>query len=89
MFWEHFVLKRLLEFWKDVKLIVVHSGPPYFYVIDMKDVEWHKHFHSRTNDNGVFHEQWNFLHIEKSIVSLFPDLSKSVVENAIKMIPGV
>lgn len=80
-------IKDYLEFWKDVKLIVVHPQEPFFYVIDMKEVEWHKHFHSRTKTpSGIMHEQWNFKGIEKPITHLFPDITKETIESCSKLI---
>ena len=80
-------IKDYLEFWKDMKLIVVHPQDPNFYVVDLKEVEWHKHFHSRNTDtNGNFHEQWNFKGIEKSIKDLFPDLTDETIQSYSKMI---
>jgi len=81
-------IKDYLEFWKDVKLLIVHNHEPYFVVIDMKDVEWHKHFHSRTygKDNRMF-EQWNFGGIQKGIKDLFPELPDEIIKKARGMIP--
>jgi hypothetical protein len=82
-------IKDYLEFWKDVKLIVVHNYEPYFIVIDMKDVEWHKHFHSRKYiDNNSMIEQWNFGGIQKGIKSLFSELPDDVIKRARAMIPN-
>jgi len=78
-----------LEFWKDVKLLIVHNHDPYFIVVDLKDIEWHKHFHSRDyrESDGKMFEQWNFANIQKDIKSLFPDLTDDIINKAIAMIP--
>ncbi|MCX6750188.1 MAG: hypothetical protein NTZ83_01915 [Candidatus Pacearchaeota archaeon] len=82
-------MKDYLDFWKDVKLIIVTPQEPYFYVVDLKDVEWHKHFHSRQNmkDQHLF-EQWNFLNIYRPIQNLLPNLSEENLKKAIAMIPN-
>ncbi len=82
-------IKDYLDFWKDIKLLIVHPHEPYLIVVDMKDVEWHKHFDRRTYlDNGKMFEQWNFAGIQKDIKSLFPNLSDEIIKNAIDMIPN-
>jgi hypothetical protein len=82
-------IKDYLEFWKDMKLIVVHPQDPHFYVIDMKEIEWHKHFHSRTKTpTGLMHEQWNFAGIEKPITSLFPNLIEEAIKSSSALIHG-
>ena len=82
-------IKDYLEFWKDMKLIIVHPQDPHFYVIDLKEIEWHKHFHSRTKTpDGLMHEQWNFAGIEKPIKSLFPDLTDDAIKSACSLIHG-
>ena len=80
-------MKDYLEFWRDITFIVVHPHPPYFYVIDLKDVEWHKHFHSKTGENSTLMELWNFIGIEKDIKTLFPELDDKTLKDAINLIP--
>ncbi len=62
-------IKDYLEFWKDVKLLIVHNYEPYFIVVDIKNIEWYKHFYSRDyreSDRKMF-EQWNFAAIQKDV----------------------
>ncbi|HRZ85638.1 MAG TPA: hypothetical protein P5277_02550 [Candidatus Paceibacterota bacterium] len=83
-------MKDYLDFWSDIKLVIVHNREPYFYIVDLKDVEWHKHFHSRQHreqDNSLF-EQWNFFHINHPIKYLLPNLSDEAIKKAISMIPN-
>ena len=79
-------MKDYLKFWKNTILIVIHPREPYFFVINLKDVEWYKHFHSRTKNNRTLYEQWDFLKIEKPIQELFPSLSEDTIKKAINMI---
>lgn len=82
-------IKDYLEFYKDMKLIVVHPQDPHFYVIDMKEIEWHKHFHSRTKTpEGSMHEQWNFAGIEKPIKNLFPNITEDAIKSSSELIHG-
>ena len=80
-------MKDYLQFWPEAYLVVVHNYDPFFIVIPLKDVQWHKHFHSRTKNDGHLYEQWNFIEIQKSIKDLFPDLSEETINKAIEMIP--
>lgn len=80
-------MKDYIKFWPEAYLIVVHNHDPFFMVIPLKDVEWHKHFHSRTKKNETLYEQWNFAGIQKPISELFPDLSEETINQAIRMIP--
>jgi hypothetical protein len=81
-------IKDYLEYWGEAKLIVVHHKDPYFFVIDLKDVEKDKHFHSKGRDfRGVLLEQWNFKEIEKDIKSIFPDLKDEKIDEAKRLIP--
>ena len=81
-------MKDYLHFWPEAYLIVIHTFDPFFTIIPLKEIEWHKHFHSRTTNNGNLYEQWNFAGIQKSLRDLFPDLSESVIKKAIDMIPS-
>ena len=80
-------MKDYLQFWPEAFLIVVNNYEPFFSVIPLEDVEWHKHFHSRTMNNETLYEQWNFAGIQKSIKDLFQDLSDETIQKAINMIP--
>jgi len=80
-------MKDYLQFWKETYLIIVHNHKSFFTVIPLSEVEWHKHFHSRTKNNGHLYEQWNFAGIQKSIHHLFPNLPDSEIKKAIEMIP--
>ena len=80
-------MKDYLQFWPEAFLIVVNNYEPYFSVIPLKDVEWHKHFHSRTTNNETLYEQWNFAGIQKPITELFPNLSEETINKAVAMIP--
>ena len=80
-------MKDYLQFWPEAYLLVVHNSEPNFIVIPLKEVEWHKHLHSRIQNNGTLYEQWNFAGIQKSIKDLFPDLPESAIKKAVEMIP--
>lgn len=80
-------IKDYLQFWPEAYLIIVHHLEPFFNVIPLKDIEWHKHFYGRTGEGKDLREQWNFAGIQKPITDLFPDLSEEVISKAIAMIP--
>ncbi len=80
-------IKDYLEFWGDVILIVVYPYEPYFYIIDVKDIEWHRHFYGRKGDGKDMREQWNFIGIQKEIKDIFPKLPDDAIQKAIGMIP--
>jgi len=80
-------MKDYLQFWPEAFLVVVTNFEPFFAVIPLKEVEWYKHFHSRTSNNGTLYEQWNFAGIQKSIKDILPDLPNEVIQKAIDMIP--
>ena len=81
-------MKDYLQYWPEAYLIVVNAYEPYFIVIPLKDVEWHKHFYGRTNTNGSLYEQWNFAGIQKTIKDLFPEISDETIKKAVNMIPS-
>jgi hypothetical protein len=74
-------IKDYLEYWKDVSLVVVHHRMPYFRVIHIKDIKWHRHLYDRKEG------WWDFLPIEKDIKELFPGITEEAMEKAIKLIP--
>ena len=80
-------IKDYINFWPEVYLIVIHHQEPYFNVIPLKDVEWHKHFYGRTGEGKDLKELWNFAGIQKTIQDLFPNLSENTIKKAIEMIP--
>jgi hypothetical protein len=80
-------MKDYLKFWPEAYFIVVNNYEPYFIVISLKEVEWHKHFYGRTGEGKDLKEQWNFAGIQKSIKDLFPDLPESAISKAIERIP--
>jgi len=80
-------MRDYLQFWPEAYLFIVHNKEPYFTIIPVKDIEWHKHFHSRTKNNETLYEQWNFAGIYKPLKELFPDLSEEIINKAIEMIP--
>ncbi|HJZ18611.1 MAG TPA: hypothetical protein VJ208_00725 [Candidatus Nanoarchaeia archaeon] len=85
----NFHYKRLdeyLEYWKETKLIFVHPYPPYFFVVDLKDVEISMCQREQTGINE-WTDYWDFGSIEKRIEDLFPDLKDDVLEDAVKLIP--
>ena len=82
-------IKDYLEFWKDMKLIIVHPQEPCFCVINIKDIEWHRHFHSRKNfENGRMQEQWNFAAIQKPIKEIFPELTDESIKSYSELVHG-
>lgn len=80
-------MKGYLDFWDNTNLVIVHNYPPYFFVINLKDVAWHKHFHKRTKRDNQFEEQWNFAGIQKGIRDILPELPEEALQIAINMIP--
>lgn len=80
-------MKDYLQFWPEAYLVVVHNHDPFFTVIPLKEVEWHKHFYGRTGEGKNMIEQWNFIGIQKPIQHLFEDLSEETIQKAIGMIP--
>jgi hypothetical protein len=80
-------IKDYLEFWPEAYFIVVNNHEPYFIVIPLKEVKWHKHFYGRIGEGKDLKEQWNFAGIQKTIKDLFPELSESVIKKAVEMIP--
>ncbi len=81
-------MKDYLQFWPEVYLIVIHTFDPFFSIIPLKEVEWHKHLHSRTTNNGKLYEQWNFAGIQKNIKEIFPEMPDLAIQKAVEMIPG-
>ncbi|MEK6910522.1 MAG: hypothetical protein AABW82_02005 [Nanoarchaeota archaeon] len=81
-------IKEYLQFWPEAHLVVVHNHEPFFIVIPLKEIEWYRHFHSRTSNNGNLYEQWNFAGIQKSIKDILPDLPDRALQKAIEMIPS-
>lgn len=80
-------IKDYLDFWDNASLVVVHNYAPYFFVINLKDVAWHKHFHSRLKTGDTLIEQWNFAGIQKGIKDILPELPEGAIQKAIGMIP--
>jgi len=80
-------MRDYLQFWPEALLVVATNYEPYFTVISLKDIEWHKHFHSRTNGNGTLYEQWNLAGIQKSIKDVFPNLPEEIIQKARNMLP--
>ena len=81
-------MKDYLEFWPESYLIIMNNYEPYFMVIPIKEVKWHKHFHSRNGSGKDLIEQWNFAGIQKSIKDIFPELSETALAKAVGMIPN-
>ena len=79
-------VKNYLEFWESTKLIVVYPNEPNFIVVDLKEVEWHRHFYGRKGEGKNMREQWNFIGIQKNIKEIFPELSDDIIEKAKGMI---
>ena len=80
-------IKDYLQYWPSAHLFIIHPHEPYFILVNLKDVEWHKHFHSRKEINGRLIEQWNFAGIYKSLKEIFVEVSDTVIGQAIAMIP--
>ena len=80
-------MKDYLQFWPESYFVIIHTFEPFFTIIPLKNIEWHKHFHSRTINNGRLYEQWNFAGIQKSLQDLFPALPDSAIKKAVEMIP--
>ena len=82
-------IKDYLDFWTNSYLIVIHNHEPYFFVINVNDIEWHKHFHMRKNEGKELIELWNFAGIQKGIKDIFPEISDNAINTAINMIPKI
>ncbi len=80
-------IKNYLQFWPETHLIVIHDHEPFFTVVPIKEVEWHKHLHSRLQNNGNLIEQWNFAGIERPIQELLKEIPEGVIKRAVEMIP--
>lgn len=81
-------IKDYIEFWKDTKLLIVHPQEPNFIVVNVKDIEWHKHFFGRTYYEDRMQEQWNFAGIQKDIKEVFPELTEEHRKQAVNMLKG-
>lgn len=79
-------LNEYRENWKGTKLIVVHGHEPYFFVINLDDVEQSMCRKEQVGQNN-WDYYWNFADIQKPIKDLFPDLSEEVIQKAIDLIP--
>jgi hypothetical protein len=79
-------LNEYLDNWKGTKLIVVHGHEPYFFVIDLNEVQQKMCRNEQVGQND-WNYYWNFAEIQKSIKDLFPDLSDEAIQKAIEMIP--
>lgn len=79
-------LKEYEKYWEGTKLVVLHGQEPYFFVIDLKDVEPEM---CRKEQVGLnkWEYWWNFADIKKDIRDLFPDLSEETIQKAIEVIP--
>ncbi len=80
-------LDEYLEYWKETKLIVVHPYKPYFFVIDLKDVEMSMCHREQTGLNE-WKDFWDFGSIEKDIKSIFPELEDEMLKTAIDLMPS-
>lgn len=86
-------IQKYLEHWKDAMLFVAHTHEPYFYMIDLKDVDEKKHklgnevFKSR--ENAINYEKpmerWNFRDIKKNLKEVFPNLKDEDIAYAEKI----
>jgi len=80
-------IKDYLKFWPSARLIMVHPCEPYLYIVKVSDIEWYKHFDSRTGEGKNLKEHYNFSNISKSIKEVFPDVSEESLKKAIERIP--
>ena len=88
------LIEKYMIYWDEVKLFVVHHQDPYFYVVDLKDVNIEKHkikgefFSSSRNsvDNKRPMNRWNFKDVQKGIKEIFPELKDETITEASKMI---
>lgn len=79
-------IKDYTDFWPEAYLVIVHQKEPFFRVIKLKDIEWHKHFYSRKENDGKINELWNFIGIRQSFSEIFPNIPEKVMESVIKQI---
>ncbi len=79
-------LERYKNYWSNTKLIVVHPSDPYFFVINLDDINQSMCRRERAGQSK-WDYYWNFADIQKSIKDLFPDLSDEIIQKAIDMIP--
>jgi hypothetical protein len=78
-------LKNYIEYWNDTTIIFVFKFPPYFKCVDVKDIDWNRHFiekkqfkNSKTTD-----EIWNFYDIYKDLTDKFPKVTSETIKHAL------
>ncbi|MEK6898575.1 MAG: hypothetical protein AABW79_00580 [Nanoarchaeota archaeon] len=83
-------IDRYLKFWSATKLFVVHQEKPYFYIVDLKDIDPIRHKHRENLGKDVKNtisskrlmDEWNFKDVQKSIKEIFPKIDEDNVKIA-------
>lgn len=79
-------------FWKPTIIIMVYPESPFISIFRVEDMDIHDYTKNKDGRHkGVYTEigemkvhNWNFKDIEKDIFTLFPALTKEVIEKAIR-----
>lgn len=88
------IIEKYIQGWKEAKLFIIHQENPYFYSVDLKDIDIVKHKQSGdifvNEDNAQNNKRpmnkWNFKDIAKSVKETFPELDDKVIKKAQNMI---
>jgi len=80
------LIKQYIDYWIDCTLIMVLTQEPYCMCIDVKDIDWNRHFVKKDyiKNNRVI-EIWNFEKIWKPIQGKFPKVTEEHVKKAVQM----
>jgi len=84
-------IDKYLTFWKETKLFLVHKEVPYFFIIDLKDVDVNKNkaksnmrFDSENSMNNSLMDLWDFKDNKKDLKEIFSNLSEEIIKEAKK-----
>ena len=85
------IIERYIKYWGEAKLFIVQPAYPFFYLIDVKDIDIKKHrsrvsFRSEKELDGHINpiQWWNFKDIQYDVKKLFPTLKDETIEVATK-----
>jgi hypothetical protein len=80
-------LKDYLKYWANAYIVIIHDYEPYFYIIPVSKIEWHKHLRDRYEHEGKVVEHWDFNGIVQDIKTIFPTLKDTTIKEAIALLP--
>ncbi len=87
------LIEECKEYWNEAQLFVVHQDPPYFYIIDIKDIkdeqkQGHESFIGLENAMNRKRpiNKWDFHDIQKGIKDVFPEIKEEIIKEASEMI---